>query len=115
MFIRTGDDIRVGQTPKRSALRVATRCHRRVGRTRTDDRAGLCFSRPQANPTLAPRGKTPPAHSAARNPEANDMRISPLEAAAILSIGIVTMQLHSAERANPRLRSRHFLRRLANE
>ena len=36
------------------------------------------------------------------------MRISPLEAAAILSIGIVTMQLHSAERANPALAIQSF-------
>ncbi len=36
------------------------------------------------------------------------MRISPLEAAAILSIGIVTMQLHSAERANPALAIQAF-------
>ena len=37
------------------------------------------------------------------------MRISPLEAAAILLIGIVTMQLHSAERANPALAIQAFL------
>jgi hypothetical protein len=36
------------------------------------------------------------------------MRISPLEAAAILSIGIVTMQLHSAERTNPALAIQAF-------
>ena len=29
------------------------------------------------------------------------MRITPVEAAAILTIGLVTMQLHSAERSNP--------------
>jgi len=36
------------------------------------------------------------------------MRISPLEAAAILIIGIVTMQLHSVERANPALAIQAF-------
>jgi hypothetical protein len=36
------------------------------------------------------------------------MRISLLEAAAILSIGVVTMQLHSAERANPALAIQAF-------
>lgn len=29
------------------------------------------------------------------------MRVTPIEAAAILTIGVVTMQLHSAERSKP--------------
>lgn len=37
------------------------------------------------------------------------MRITTLEAAAILTIGVVTLQLHSAERANPALAIQAFL------
>ena len=37
------------------------------------------------------------------------MRITPIEAAAILTIGVVTMQLHSAERSNPAIAIQAFL------
>ncbi len=37
------------------------------------------------------------------------MRITPVEAAAILAIGIVTAQLHSAERLNPAIAIQTFI------
>jgi len=65
------------------------------------------FQGAQASATLPTRANDASAYH--RNPKANDMRISPLEAAAILIIGIVTMQLHSAERTNPALAIQAFL------
>lgn len=37
------------------------------------------------------------------------MRIAPVEAAAILTVGVVTMQLHTAERSNPTVAIQAFL------
>ena len=37
------------------------------------------------------------------------MRVTPMEAAAILTIGVVTMQLNSAERSNPAVAIQAFL------
>jgi hypothetical protein len=64
------------------------------------------FQSARASTTLPTRANDVSAH---HNPKANDMRISPLEAAAILIIGIVTMQLHSAERTNPALAIQAFV------
>ncbi len=79
-----------------------------VGRTRTDYREGFCFCRALSTPTLASTRETPPVRSA-KAPKANDMRLTFIETAAILTIGVVTMQLHSAERSNPALAIQAFL------
>lgn len=80
----------------------------RVGHTRTDDRERLCFRRERSASTLGTMRKTPPACSA-QIPKADVMRITPVEAAAILAIGIVTAQLHSAERLNPAIAIQTFI------